>query len=355
MQNAHLTNRRHYKKSSGCANHLYTHIPMKRFAFFLLLATVPQAWPASSSQSESSFQLSPAPIPYPYFEPGVTDGKIDVSYLKLTFDNYSFNGLSIFGKGRQAFTSFLALDAMAGLMYLSGNMPGVGPISSLPAYSSTGSFLGYYTPVPAKTGTASIINMALSGNAELQVVHSPLFNAILFAGPSLNLSTFSLKTAYNKYYAPTGTTYTGYTDTLTTTIMLGGFQAGMQIDIPLGSMVRMSPFFVISSTSGSATITDDPGTQTSNAYASAYDIPTSTTTSLGFDIFINEISIGAMAQSGKSSQTGGNSSYLQLTIGYSFSNRASVAAATTEEAEPAPAAVSEEGAPGKSTPAKKKK
>ncbi|MFZ5629274.1 MAG: hypothetical protein ACOY5B_09125 [Spirochaetota bacterium] len=327
---------------------------MRVYARLVLLLLTAGALGASNS-SESSFQLAPAPIPYPYFEPGATDGKIDFSYLRLDFDQYSFNGMSAFGKGRQAFTDSIAIDAMAGLMYLSGQLPGVGPISPLPAYAANGSFLGYYTPVPAKTGTASILNLAFSANLELQVVRSPLFNAILFGGPSLNVTSLTLKTLYNKYYAPTATTYAGFTDTLTTTMMLGGLQAGMQIDIPLGSMVRMSPFFVVSTMSGSATITDDPGTKTTNAYSSSFEVPASTTTSLGFDIFINEISIGAMAQSGKSTQTGSNSSYLQLSVGYVFSNRANTAEKKADaEPDDAAAEATEEAAPAATKPAAKK-
>jgi hypothetical protein len=301
-------------------------------------------WAANSSSSESNFQLSPAPIAYPYFDPGTTDGKVDVSYVNLTLSDYTFSGLSLYGKARKAFTDMFALDAMLGLLYLSGNLPGIGPISPLPAYSATGSFLGYYTPIPAKTGTATALTVSLCGNAEVQLIRSPLFNAIVFAGPALNMTSFTLKTVYNKYYAPTGTTYTGFTDTLTTTIMMGGLQVGMQIDIPLGSMVRVSPFMVLSSLSGSATISDDPGTKTTDAYAGSFEVPASTTISTGFDIFVNEISIGAMAQSGKSSQTGGNSSYYQLTVGYRFTSKD--AAVESEKTVPAqPAVVSEEKKP----------
>lgn len=303
----------------------------------LLVFAMSPLWPASSSTSESSFQLSPAPIPYPYFDPGTTDGKVDVSYVNLSLAGYTFNGLSIFGKARKAFTEMLALDGMAGLMYLTGEMPGIGPISPLPAYSAAGAFLGYYTPIPAKTGTATALTVSFSGNAEVQVIRSPLFNAIVFAGPALNITSFTLKTLYNKYYVPTGTTYTGFTDTLSTSIMLGGLQAGMQIDIPLGSMIRVSPFFLVSSLGGSATITDDPGTKTSDAYSGSYEIPSSTTVSTGFDVFLNEISIGAMAQSGKSSQTGGNSSYYQLTVGYRFTSKEAAAEPVKEEAPPEPA------------------
>ncbi len=313
-----------------------------RLALFVLVAS--PLWPAGSSTSESSFQLSPAPIPYPYFDPGTTDGKIDISYVNLSLSGYTFNGLSVFGKARKAFTDTLALDGMAGLMYLTGNMPGIGPISPLPAYSAAGAFLGYYTPIPAKTGTATALTVSFSGNAEVQVIRTPFFNAIVFAGPALNITSFTLKTVYNKYYAPTGTTYTGFTDTLTTTIMLGGLQAGMQVDIPLGTMIRVSPFFLVSSLGGSGTITDDPGTKTSDAYSGSYEIPSSTTVSTGFDVFLNEISIGAMAQSGKSSQTGGNSSYYQLTVGYRFTSKEAAA-------EPAKTETPTEGAREEKTPA----
>ena len=160
-----------------------------RLALFVLVAS--PLWPAGSSTSESSFQLSPAPIPYPYFDPGTTDGKIDISYVNLSLSGYTFNGLSVFGKARKAFTDTLALDGMVGLMYLTGNMPGIGPISPLPAYSAAGAFLGYYTPIPAKTGTATALTVSFSGNAEGQVIRTPFFNAIVFAGPALNITSFT--------------------------------------------------------------------------------------------------------------------------------------------------------------------
>ena len=311
------------------------HMRMRLQMGLFLLMVVAHLRTAILSTSEILFRLSAAPIPYNAFEAGTTDGKIAVSYVNLNFSDSTLNGLSIFGKGRKALPERFGLDGMAGLMYLSGKLPGVGPLSPLPAYSATGSFLGYYTPIPAKTANATSVTVSFSGNAEVQVVRSPLFNAIIFAGPSLNITSLTLKTLYNKYYAATGTTYTGFTDTLTTTLMLGGLQAGMQIDIPLGQMLRVSPFFVVSSLSGSATMTDDPGTKTSDAYSATFEVPASTTFSTGFDVFVNEISIGAMAQSGKSSQNGGNASYYQLTVGYRFSSKDAAAETVTEEAQPA--------------------
>lgn len=294
---------------------------MRQYAKVLLVLMLVWDLYAESNSQESSFQLAPAPIPYPYFEPGVIDAKVDFSYLRLAFEQYNFNGMSIFGKARTAVTDSFALDGMAGLLYLSGTMPGAGPASLLPAYAANGSFLGYYVPIPAPTAAASIFNMAVATNMELQIVHTLYFNAILFTGLSLNVTSFTLKTLYNKYYPPTGTTYTGFTNTWDTTILLAGPQAGMQIDIPIGSVVRVSPFLVLSSLSGSGYFVEDPGTQASSSYSAEIDIPSSTTISLGFDIFVNEISIGAMAQQGKSNRNDGNSSYLQLSIGYAFSNR----------------------------------
>jgi len=43
---------------------------------------------------------------------------------------------------------------------------------------------------------------------------------------------------------------------------------------------------------------------------------------------------GAMAQSGKSSQNGGNASYYQLTVGYRFTSSEAPAEAKTEPAPP---------------------
>lgn len=291
----------------------------------------PLALQAASGSSQNNFQLSPAPIPYPYFEPGTLEGKVDIGFLKFSMDDYSLSGLSLYGKGRKAFTDMLAIDAMAGFMYISGQLAGVPPLSPLPAYSSSGSFLGYYVPIPASKSQAKAMNFAFSANAEVQVIHTPFFNAIVFAGPNLNMTSLTLSTPFNMYYAATGTTYTGYTDTLTTTMVLGGLQAGLQVDIPLGSFIRLSPFVVISSTSGSGTIKDDPNVRVSYHYTDSFDIPSSTSVSTGFDIFINDFSIGAMAQSGKSSQTGGNTTYIQLTAGFRFGDAPKKKDAATPE------------------------
>lgn len=137
----------------------------------------------------------------------------------------------------------------------------------------------------------------------------------------MNLTAYTLKTPYNLYYAPTNKTYTGYTNTWETSLLLVGPQAGMQIDIPLGSLVRISPFFVLSSLSGNGTFIENAGASGAIPYSADFDIASSTTVATGFDIFIAEVSIGAMAQQGKSRQQGGNSSYLQLSVGYTFSNR----------------------------------
>lgn len=318
--------------------------PVRKILLLLLLAGSLKA----ATDSESSFQLAPAPIPYPYFDPGTTDGKIDFSYVNLTISDYSFNGLSVYGKIRKAFTDMLAIDGMGGLMFMSGKMAGIGPISRIPAYNTSGNYVNdYYTRVDGKAD-ASIINLGFSANAEVQVLRSPLFNAIIFAGPSLNITSVSLKTPYSLIvpigFSNAGEVRRGYTDTLTTTLMLGGLQGGMQIDIPLGALVRISPFFVVSSLSGSGTITDDPGTKTTNAYSASFEVPASSSVSTGFDIFVNDISIGAMAQSSKSSQTGGSNSYLQLTIGYRFSSK-DPSLEKKEEAKPEEAAAETAEAP----------
>lgn len=273
---------------------------------------------AASDTTDTSFQLSPAPIPYPYFKPGATDGKIDLSYIQMKITDYTLNGMSVYGKGRKAFTDMLAVDGMVGLMYLGGQMPGIGPISLLPAYSASGSFLGYYTPIAAKQSTFSSTNFSFAGNLELQAIRTPSFAMIFFGGLNMNVTSMSFKTPYNLYYAPTGATYTGYNDTLSMSLLLTGVQVGLQVDIPLGTMVRFSPFVVMTTTSGTGTMKDEPGTKTSGNTSYTYDVQASTAIATGFDIFINDMSIGAMAQSSKSAQTGTSNSYLQLTVGFRF-------------------------------------
>jgi len=74
----------------------------------------------------------------------------------------------------------------------------------------------------------------------------------------------------------------------------------------------------MTTTSGNYTWTDDPGVKTSGKTSDTNPIEASTALSTGFDIFINNMSIGAMAQSSKSAQTGNSNSYLQLTVGFRF-------------------------------------
>lgn len=100
---------------------------MRRIFLSILATSITWSLFAEDTQQESSFQLAPAPIPYPYFDPGTVDGKIDFSYLKLTMENYTLSGMSLFGKMRAAPTDSVAFDGMAGLMHLSGQMPGAPP------------------------------------------------------------------------------------------------------------------------------------------------------------------------------------------------------------------------------------
>lgn len=287
---------------------------LKAYLFFALcLFSLVPIGAATSNSSDTSFQLSPAPIPYPNFKPGAIDGKIDLSYIQMTIQDYTLNGMSVYGKGRKAFTDMLAVDGMLGLMYLGGQMQGIGPSTLIPATSTT-----YYVPIPAAKSTFSSTNFSFAGNLELQAVRTPAFAMILFGGLNMNITNMSFKTPYNLYYAQTGKTLTGYTDTMTMSLLLTGFQVGMQVDIPLGTFVRLSPFVVMTTTSGSGTIINDPGIQSTGDMTTTMQIDASTSLSTGFDIFINDMSIGAMAQSSKSAQTGNSNSYLQLTVGFRF-------------------------------------
>lgn len=302
----------------------------------LLLSLVATALFASEG-SESGFQLAPAPVPYPVYAEGRVDYKLDMSYLQFSLDQYTLKGPALTGKMRKALSDSSAFDAALGLLSLNGQLPGIGPLSPIPAYASNGSFLGYYQTIPASTGNATVTNLAFSVNYEFRVAPSDSFGLIFFGGPSFNMSNVSLRTPYNLYYAPTGTTYTGYRSSLTTSVLLLGMQAGMQVDIPLGSLVRLSPFVVLSTYSGEGYIEDDPGYSSAGTYSADFSLPSSSTTSLGFDIFIDNISIGAMAQSGKSTQTGSNSSYMQLTVGMVFGSSQEKQEVNEEKKEEKPA------------------
>lgn len=102
---------------------------------------------------------------------------------------------------------------------------------------------------------------------------------------------------------------------------MSGGQFGLQMDVSLMPGIRLSPFFMMSSFSGTATLTNDPGNSRARSTTISENIPSSTSTAFGLDIFINSLSIGTVLQQLSSQQQGNdNLSIFMISIGYHFSN-----------------------------------
>ena len=253
--------------------------------------------PGAALGADSNFQIAPPPIAYPYFEPGRTDSKIEPVSINIEAKDFSLSGGGVNFDTRHVFTEMLAMDFQGGFFALNGEMPGVPPITPIPAYSSTtGNFMGYY--IPRTTGKAKVkmTSIQVGFNLEFQPVHGEGGGLIIFGGPNLGMAKMTMETPYNLYWAATGTTTTGFTDTLTVTSTTVGFQLGLQGDIAIAENFRLSPFIMTSANTGSATMTDDPGVKGVSGDTTTADIPSSSSMAMGMDIIIGDLSLGTVIQ-----------------------------------------------------------
>ena len=246
--------------------------------------------------ADSSFQIAPPPIAHPYFEPGKTDSKIEPIYINIAATDFSLSGGGVNFDTRHVFTEVLALDVQGGFFALNGEMPGIPPLTLIPAYTAGGSFLGYYAALPTGKAKVNMTSIQMSVNVEFQPIHGDGGGLIIFGGPNLGIMSMKMKTPYNLYWAATGTTATGYTDTLSISSVTAGIQMGLQGDIAVGDTVRLTPFIMVSTSSGSSTMEDDPGVKGVTGTTTTADIPSSTSTSLGMDIVMGDLSIGTVLQ-----------------------------------------------------------
>ena len=276
------------------------------FSIYLLL-------PQSRLQSQqSNFQIAPSPIAYPYFEEGRHDGNLGVSFISISTQDMNMAGGAGDFKGRAAFSEFAAIDGNLGLNMLGGTMPGIPPLISLYPY----------IPEVAGEATLTYFSFRMAFNIEIQPVKTDVFSIIFFGGPNMNISQFTITTPFNLRLPPGYTSVAkGYTDTLTINTNLTGWQAGVQIDLPLGGDARLSPFFMYSSFSGTATLTD---TTTVSGYGSTsmtVDVPGATATSFGMDIIFGDLSIGTLLQQmAASDSTTQDTSIIMISISYHFSS-----------------------------------
>ena len=250
-----------------------------------------------AAESQSNFQIAPPPIAYPYFEAGRSDGRVEPTFITISSDaaDLSLAGIGISAVGRQALSDWVAFDVQGGMFVLTGQMAGIPPITPIP----TGDGYYYYTRVDGNADV-SMVSFIMSFNLELQLLKADEGSLIFFFGPNFGVSSMTIQTPYSLIvpppYSNAGSVYSGYTDTLTVSSSTGGAQFGMQAGLNLGHGVHFTPFFMMSSTSGTATMTDNPGYSSAGTTSMTADIPESSVTSFGMDIVIDDMSIGTMLQ-----------------------------------------------------------
>jgi hypothetical protein len=264
---------------------------------------------------QSNFQIAPSPIAYPYFEEGRYDGNLGVSFISISTQDMNMAGGAGDFKGRIAFSEFAAIDGNLGLNMLGGTMPGILPLISLYPY----------IPEVAGDATLTLFAFRMAFNIEIQPIKTDVFSIIFFGGPNMNFSQFTITTPFNLRLPPTYTSVAkGYTDTLTINTNLTGWQAGVQIDLPLGGDARLSPFFMYSSFSGTATLTDITTVSGYGSTSMTVDVPGATATSFGMDIIFGDLSIGTLLQQMTAGDnTTQDTSIIMISISYHFSSEES--------------------------------
>jgi hypothetical protein len=175
----------------------------------------------------------------------------------------------------------LAVDVQGGLFALTGEMPGIPPAT-------------IYTTSASSKSTVSMTSIQMSFNVEFQAIHGQSGGLIIFGGPSFGVSNMEMTTPYQVYSG--GSWISGYKNTVTTSATNAGFQMGLQGDIVLIDDMRIVPFMMVGSYSGTATSTINPGMRGVSGSTYTADIPSYSTSSMGMDIIMGNLSIGTLMQ-----------------------------------------------------------
>jgi hypothetical protein len=271
---------------------------------------------------QTNFSISPPPVAWPYFEEGRSDFAVSGSYISMKADEVTLKGGVLEMKARQAFDGVFAVSAAGGLGGLGGKMPGIPPSS--PIYTSGAySYVPYYVQT---TGKATAVLLAMNGclDLEVQPIHDDYFGLILFGGLSFNFTQMTITTPYDLIvpppYSNAGEHFTGYEDKLTIMSTLYGFQAGAQIDLSVDENVRVSPFFMITSMQGTASMSDSPGAAQASGASYSASIPRTTAYAFGMDIIIFDVSIGTMLQQMQAAgDMNKDTSIIMISASYHFS------------------------------------
>lgn len=275
--------------------------------------------PGVAQAADSSFQIAPPPIPYPVFVAGATDAKVEPIVVSISAPSVTLSGGGVNADGRYAFSDMLAVDVQGGLFALTGEMPGVGPITLIPAKSTSGSFLGYYVTQATGKATVSMTSVQMSMNVEFQAIRGASGGLIIFGGPSFGVANMEMQTPYRLYWPASGATYSGYTDTLTISSTNAGFQMGLQGDVALMDNMKIVPFMMVGSYAGTSTMTDKPGVSGVSGSSATADIPSYSTSSFGMDIVMGNLSIGTLLQEMQSqNQSSDPVKVTMFRLGYRF-------------------------------------
>ena len=257
------------------------------------------AFPASAQQS-NSFQISPAPIPYPYFESGRFDGQINGMGASISAPGMNLGVGGASGSLRYSFNDFLAWD-------FAGNF-GLGNLT-MPGLTNG----GYQVPTHNSTLFTDMGGFSTNLEAQLGGKNGGL---IFFGG--FTYQGFSMSNS-GTYYCESN----GVGDIQGMGASMAGVQGGVQGNIHLGSSVRLAPFIMLQSLSGTSSmgIYTYNGAGGCSTTKSSQQIPTATSASYGLDILINDWSLGTFLQELK--QNSGSSSNVHsvvFQVGYSFGN-----------------------------------
>lgn len=264
-----------------------------------------------AEDNSNGFQIAPPPIAHPIFAAGIKDQKFDFNFISMSSDEIEvdLNGFGASYIVRQAYSDSLAISAQAGLFMLNGTMPGL----ALPFYYSG----NWFIPESLSEADVNMMTMPFSANVELQLIKEDAASLIVFIGPNLGFSVMNMETSYK--VSSTSPTYTNQAQVTSTT---AGLQFGMQAGLRVSEDVKISPFFMVSSSSGTANFNYQSGASGVSDTTYSGDIPDVTTSSIGMDIIIKELSIGTVLQDiQRSNSDGDDEGGLQtamLRFGYKF-------------------------------------
>ncbi|MBE0493592.1 MAG: hypothetical protein IBX48_04545 [Thiomicrospira sp.] len=282
---------------------------LQKMALAGLIGALPMTSVLAGDNS-NGFQIAPPPIAHPIFAAGIKDQKFDFNFISMSSDEIEvdLNGFGASYIVREAYSDTFAVSAQAGLFMLNGTMPGL----ALPFYYQG----NWFFPESLSDADVSMMAVPFSANIEMQLIKSDAASLIVFIGPNLGFSVMNMKTSYK--VSSTSPTYTNLAQVTSTT---AGLQFGMQAGFRVSENVKVSPFFMVSSSSGTANFNYKAGASGVSDTTYSGEIPDITTSSIGMDIIFKEISIGTVLQDIQRSSGGNDEGGLKtamLRLGYKF-------------------------------------